>query len=130
VVDVRLPGDRVPAGPPAGHGRLVLVTAGGLPFLPSTVVRVDADTVAAGQPPGPIVSPSLLTPPEKEMATESSAWVPVLLWSELLALAVGMIIWLRRRWGRPQLWAVAVPVVLLVGVELGNQAARLLPNLM
>jgi sortase A len=129
VVDVRLPGDRVPVLS-TGKGRLVLTTAGGSPWLPTTVVRVDADTVSAGRPAGPVLATARLTAAEGPMATDTSAWVPVLLWFGLLLLVAGMITWLRRRWTGPHLWAVAVPVVLLVGVELGNEAARLLPNLM
>jgi len=130
VIDVRLPGDRVPLGPAAGHGRLVLVTAGGSPWQPSTVLWVDADTVSAGQSVGPVVPTALLAPTERILATDSSAWVPVLLWSELLLLVALVITWLRTRWAGPQLWVAAVPVVLVIGLELGTAAARLLPNLM
>jgi hypothetical protein len=130
VIDVRLAGERVPAGPAAGRGRLVLVTAGGSPWQPSTALWVDADTVAAGRPVGPVVPAAMLAPTEKILATDSSARVPVLLWSALLALAALLITWLRKRWAGPQLWVAAVPVILVIGLELANEAARLLPNLM
>ena len=130
VIDVRLPGDRVPAEPTAGRGRLVLVTAGGSLWLPSTGLWVDADTVSAGRPVGPVVPAATLTPTEKILATDSSAWAAVLLWSALLLLAALLVIWLRKRWAGPQLWVAAVPVILVIAVELGNEAARLLPNLM
>ncbi len=130
VIDVRLQGDRVPAGPTAGRGRLVLVTAGGSPWLPSTALWVDADTVSAGRPVGPVVAAAMLAPTEKILATDSSAWELVLLWSGLLLLSALLIAWLRKRWAGPQLWVAAVPVILVIGLELGNEAARLLPNLM
>lgn len=130
VIDVRLQGDRIPTGPAAGRGRLVLVTAAGSLWQPSTGLWVDADTVSAGRPVGPVVPAARLAPTEKILATDSSAWVLVLLWSGLLLLAALLITWLRRRWAGPQLWVAAVPVILVIGLELGNEAARLLPNLM
>ncbi len=129
VVDVRLAGDRVPAGPAAGRGRLVLVTARGSLWQPSTALWVDADTVSAGRPVGPVVPAAKLAPTEKLLATDNSAWDFVLLWGALLLLAALLITWLRKRWAGPQLWVAAVPVILVIGLELGNEAARLLPNL-
>jgi sortase A len=130
VLDVRQAGNPDPPLTP-GKGRLILVTAYGPPFAPTGVLRVDANTVSAPKPPPTmVVSASDITPSELALGTEPIASLPLVLWAQGLVLAAIGISWLRLRWGRWQTWTVAVPVLGYFGLEVANQVARLLPNLM
>jgi LPXTG-site transpeptidase (sortase) family protein len=130
VADVRRAGDRVfPLA--AGKGRLTLVTADGLPFIPSDALRVDADLTSAAQPsPGGLPPTSTLPSSEKVLATDATAWLPVVLWGQALVLSAGAITWARARWGRWQVWIVAVPLLTYLGLSIADQLSRLLLNLM
>ena len=130
VLDVRRAGDPVLPGPAAGRGRLILVTADGWPYLPSDVLRVDADLISKAQPSGGIaVAPANLPAAEKVLAGDSGAWIPLVLWGQGLLLAAAVITWARTRWGRWQVWVVAVPVLCYFGLAVADQAAGLLLNL-
>jgi len=52
------------------------------------------------------------------------------LWGQALLIAAGAITWARTRWGRWQVWIVAVPVLGYFGLAVADQAAGLLINLM
>jgi hypothetical protein len=131
VLDVRHEGDPIPAPPAAGAARLLLVTADGAPFLPSGVVRVDAELV--GSPvvgPPRLISPATLPAAERIMAGDpSTLWVLALWLQALIILSVGAV-WAWHRWGRAQAWIVFLPLLLLVGLSASGEAARLLPNLL
>jgi sortase A len=130
VLDVRREGDPKPPPLALNGGRLVLATADGVPLIPSGVLRVDADLVSQVQPsPQMVLSASDLSPSERAMGTDASAWIPLVLWGQGLVLGAGLIAWARTRWGRWQTWIVAVPVLLFFGLAVADQAARLLPNL-
>jgi sortase A len=129
VVDIRRAGDAVPAL--TGPGRLILATADGPPFAPTGVLRVDADLVSAAQATsGPLITPADLPLDEQLMATNSVAWVWLVLWGIPLALAASAVGWLSQRWGRWQAWIVAVPVLGYLGLAVADQVTQLLPNLM
>ncbi|HEX3589832.1 MAG TPA: hypothetical protein VHV74_09375 [Pseudonocardiaceae bacterium] len=53
-----------------------------------------------------------------------------MLWGEALLLAAAAITWARSRWGRWQIWVVAVPVFGFFGFAVANQASDLLINLL
>lgn len=130
VLDIRRTGDVVPPLNP-GAGRLVLVTADGPPFAPTGVLRIDANTIGTPKPaPTMVISSSDIGPSELVFGTESIAWVPLVLWGQGLVLVAAGISWLGSRWGRWQTWIVAVPVLGYFGLEVADQIARLLPNLM
>lgn len=130
VLDVRRAGDPVLPAPAAGKGRLILATADGWPFLPSGVLRVDADLISAAQPTPPlVVTAADLPADEKMLASDSAAWVPLVLWGQGLLVAAAVITWARTRWGRWQVWLVAVPVLCYFGLAVADQAAGLLLNL-
>ncbi|MDM4761762.1 sortase [Galbitalea sp. SE-J8] len=130
VSGIRFTGDLVPAPLAAGAGRLTLVSGVGLPFAPSSVVRVDADLVSAPQPaPDRVLDYAALAPSELTMAGDSSAWPLLTLALVLLALALVVLALSRRLWGRWQTWIVAVPVLAAIGVLAAQRAAALLPNL-
>jgi sortase A len=130
VLDVRRAGDTVP---PIGNsaGRLILATADGQPFVPSGVIRVDAQLTSApqGTPPMPI-TPKDLSPSENALGTDTRAWLPLVLWGGGLVLAAIGLSWADTLWNRWQTWIVAVPLLGFLGVEVADQVTVLLPNLM
>jgi sortase A len=130
VLDVRRAGNPDPPLTP-GKGRLILATADGPPYAPTGVVRVDADTIKAPKAaPKMVISTSDISPSELALGAEPGDWLPLVLWGEALLVAAIGITWLRSQWGRWQTWTVAVPVLGYLGVEVADQVARLLPNLM
>jgi len=131
VLDVRREGDPKPALLQPGKARLVLATADGVPLIPAGVLRVDADLISQVREPSPMVlTASDISASEQAMGTDPSAWVPLVLWGQGLVIAAILLAWARTRWGRWQVWIVAVPVMLFFGMAVADQAVRLLPNLM
>lgn len=131
ITGVRRAGDPVPPPVAAGGGRLTLVTATGLPYLPSGTVRVDADLVTDAQPSPPRpVTAGQLGPEDKPLAGDRGVLVGLVLWSQLLLLAACGFAWARVRWGVRQAWVVGVPVLAAVGLATAHAAAGLLPNLL
>lgn len=130
VLGVRHAGDLIPPPPATGAGRLVLVTAAGQPFMPQDVLRVDLDQITPVQPGSarPLTR-NALPPAELELAAEPEAWVPLVLWGQLLFITSFALVWSRARWGRAQAWVVGVPVLAAVGIAVADQIGRLLPNL-
>ena len=63
------------------------------------------------------------------LGTDTIAWLPLVLWGQCLLLGVGVLTWLRQRWGRWQTWIVAVPVLGFLSLSIADQVTRLLPNL-
>jgi sortase A len=130
VLDVRRAGDPVPTPPASGKGRLVLITGAGNAFMPTGTLLVDADlTSPVRLAPNRPLSSRDITPTERPMGTDPSAWVPLVLWGEALLLAAVALTLARVRWGRWQAWIVGVPVLLALGLTVCDQVARLLPNL-
>ena len=131
VLGVRREGDDAPATPGAGVGRLLLVTAAGSPFLPSGVLRVDAElegTAVVGS--APLLGTTALPARERVMASDSQTLWALALWLQaMIALSLGLV-WAWHRWGRAQAWIVMLPPLLLVGLAATGEAARLLPNLL
>ena len=131
VIDIRRAGDPLPPPLAAGSGRLILVTADGVPFDPTGEVYVDANLV--GQPfatPAQVLTSATLPTDENAMGTDPSAWVPLVLWGQLMLLAAAAAAWLSRAWGRWQTWLVAVPVLTYLSIMVADQVTRLLPNIM
>lgn len=131
VTAVRRPGDPVPPALAQGQGRLTLVTALGPRFMPTDLLRVDAELVTQAQPAPPrILTPASLDPAEQAMAGDPAGLVPLLLWLQLLLVAAVATVWLVVRWGRWQAWLVAAPIVFFAGVMASMSALQLLPNLL
>ncbi len=130
VIDKRGSGDPTPPAVASGKGRLVLVTATGLPFVPGGVLRVDADlqTQTFATPPNVIPS-SLLPSSEQPLGTDTSTLWALVLWLEALVLVAVAIVWSWHRWGRHQTWIVLVPLAVLVSIYVVDEFMRLLPNL-
>lgn len=130
VIAVRREGDQLPPALEPGAARLVLATADGRAFLPSGVLRVDADITSmpvGGQP--RLVTDDSLPGEERFMAADdSSLWVLVL-WLQAMIVVSVAAVWGWHRWGRPQTWVAFGPPLALVGMATAGEIARLLPNL-
>jgi sortase A len=130
VLDVRRPGDLNPPVKP-GQGRLILATADGPPFAPTGMVWVDADAITAPKPaPAMVISASEISPSELALGTQPGDWLPLVLWGEGLLVAALAVTWLRTQWSSWQTWMVAIPLLGYLGLEVADQVARLLPNVM
>lgn len=132
VTDVRRAGDTGTVAVDPEVGKLTLVTGDGPLFMPSDSVRVDAELVTNPLPaPGFAFGSSALAPSEQAMgAADRSGVLSLFLWAQLmLALSVAMA-WLRTRWGGTQTRMVAIPLIVLAGLQVAHHAARLLPNLL
>lgn len=131
VTAVRRAGDPQPAPLAVGKGRLTLVTADGPAYRPTGALRVDADLVTAPfEGAGPAIATSVLPKADVAMASDTAAWILVVLWGQLLLLALAATAWARYRWGRWQTWLVAIPVIGAIGLGLSDELARTLPNLL
>ncbi|MGK2948295.1 MAG: sortase domain-containing protein [Acidimicrobiales bacterium] len=130
VVGVRREGDPIPPPIEAGQSRLVLTTADGPPFAPNGVLRVDALMEGAEPGSGRLLTSDGLPPPEDTMAGDTSELWALVLWLQALILVALAAVWAWHRWGRAQAWVVFLPPLMLVGISVSNQAARLLPNLL
>ncbi|MFC7219898.1 sortase [Streptomyces polyrhachis] len=131
VTAVRRAGDPQPPVLADGKGRLMLVTADGTPFLPTDVLRVDADLVSAPVPGAkPAVAPGALPAEERAMGAQESAWMPLVLWLQGLALAVAALVWIRTRLGRGHAWLIGLPALAALSLAAADAALMLLPNLL
>jgi len=108
-----------------------LETARGLPFMPSGVVRVDADLVSALQPAGLRQSSFWQLPAAaKELASDTRTVWALVFALQFLVLAVLGATYSLRLVGRAKTWVVFAPVLLLAGLLTADQVTLLLPNLM
>src|ERR1700722_7005495 len=130
VIDLRRGGDPLPPAPASGAGRMVLVTANGSPLDPTGILYVDADETSKPEPSSGEVLSAYMSPTENAMANETQAWLPIVLWGQLLLLIAIALGWLWSAWGKWQTWVIAVPLVGFVVLCIADQATRLLPNLM
>ena len=131
VIGVRRPGDPIPALLQSGEGRLTLVTAMGPRFMPTDLLRVDAELVSQVQPSPPrVITPASMDPAEQAMAGDPEGLVPLLLWLQVLLAVAVATVWLVLRWGKWQAWLVAAPIFFVAGVMASMSAIRLLPNLL
>lgn len=131
VVGVRYAGDPALPAVQSGEGRLTLVTARGLPYIPSGVVRVDAQLVSRPMGAGARqTTPNTLPLADRPLASDpSTAWLLVF---ALQALIVAELIATRafNRFGAQRVWIVFAPIMLAIGVVATDQISRLLPNLL
>jgi len=131
VIGVRHEGDPVPAPPGTGAGRLLLATAAGTRFMPSGVLRVDADlAIPAVSGPGGRVNSASLPPAEQMMAGDPGSLGALVLWLQALVVVTFGATWAWHQWGRAKAWIVCLPPLLLVGLSASAEAAHLLPNLL
>ena len=67
---------------------------------------------------------------EAIMASDTTTLWALALWMQALVLVTVAFVWAWHRWGRAKAWIVGFPVLLLVGLFVADQVARLLPNLL
>ena len=132
VEDVRRPGDPFPPALAAGGSQLTLVTSEGsgwrTGWAPSNAVYVDA-VLKGAVVPAPSTA-GIATDGDQVMHHDSRGFYPLILWLQLLLVAVVGGIWARSRWGYWQSWLVAVPVA-FAGLWGASQSLwLLLPNLL
>jgi sortase A len=130
VIDLRRAGDPLPQPVAAGGARMILVTADGPPLAPTGTLYVDADLTSKPQPaPVMVLSSSNLSSSENAMGNDLQAWLPIVLWTQLLLLITVALSWLWTAWSKWQTWLIAVPIVGYVVVSAADEVTRLLPNL-
>ena len=131
VEDVRRPGDPFPKALPVGGSQLTLVTSEGSGWrsvwAPSHAVYVDALLKDKTVPSASTVG--LPSTDEAPMQGDTSGLYPLVLWMQLLALAIVGVVLGRSRWGVWQTWLVGTPVVIAALWGASNNIWLLLPNL-
>jgi len=131
VIGVRYAGDYSPPPPSRGQGRLVLETARGFPFMPSGVIRVDAELVSTTHPNGQRQTNYWqLSFADKELAGDTRTVWALVFTLQFLILAEASAIYSLKKVGRAKTWVVFVPVLLLAGLLVADQVTEMLPNLM
>lgn len=130
VSKLRRAGDQVTNDLGSAAGRLTLVTAEGIPFIPNAVLRVEAELVGqAKSTPSRNVPFGAIATSEQAMAGDLDALSPAIFLAQALILVLIGFIWLRRNWGKTQAWLVGVPALAWLGSHFFEQVIRLLPNL-
>ncbi len=131
VTSIRQDGDEATNDLGASKGRLTLVSADGLPFTGSSIVRVEAALI--GDPkltPVRAIPNQAILPEEKAMSGNSNAVVPIIFLTQaLIFLGIG-VLWLSRKWGRTQAWLAGAPILIFLGSLWSNYVIQLLPNLL
>jgi len=130
VLGVRYAGDPSPPPPRARQGRLILLTARGLPFMPSGVARVDAELVSEPQPAGfRQTSFWQLPSADQELAHDTRTVWALVFALQFFGVAVAGATWCLRLFGKAKTWVVFVPVLLLAALVVADRVILLLPNL-
>lgn len=131
VLGLRYAGDPAPAAPKAGAGRIILETARGAAYVPTGVVRVDAQLTGTAQAAGKRQTTfATLAVADKELATDTSTiWALVFALQFLILIEVALV-WAYVRMGLRRTWVVFVPLFLLAGLLVADQVTSLLPNLL
>lgn len=112
-------------------GRLTLVTANGMPFIPTDVTRVDATLVSKAFPaPSPAIASNGIPDNEQPLAGDAEGAVALSWLLELLLLlaVVSVLAW--KRWDRRAAWVVFFPLILATSLACADRVCLLLPNLL
>ncbi|SMD15036.1 sortase domain-containing protein [Kibdelosporangium aridum] len=130
VDSVRREGDPIPPALARGGSRMVLVSAeGGDLTGPERTLFVDTTLIgeASAAPGG---RPRTQLPEEEALSRDTGVLIELVLWLQVLVLAVGFFAWARIRWGRWETWLVGVPIVVAATWQVYHAGAvALLPNL-
>lgn len=131
VIGLRYAGDPAPPPVTAGEGRMLLVSARGLPYLPVGTVRVDAQLVTDAQPTGLRQTRfATLGEADKELKGDASMVWALVFALQFLVLIEVIAVWSYRRVGPLRTWIVFAPLTLVACLWVGGEVVRLLPNLM
>lgn len=132
VLGIRGPHTRLPtlvAG--SGSGRLTLVTASGVPFIPTDVTRVDATLVSKAFPAPPTTfAPNGIPDNEQPMAGDAGGAVALSWLLELLLILAVLSVLAWKRWDRRAAWVVFFPLILATSLACADRVCLLLPNLL
>jgi LPXTG-site transpeptidase (sortase) family protein len=130
VSGLRQAGDEGLAPVKAGTNQLVLTTAQGNLFSPTSVLRVDAELQGAAFETGQRVTEWGSIPTESRELSIDTRFVWLLVLNLALLLATRLfLMWFANKFGRTKAWLVFAPVLALNLVLCIDQATRLLPNL-
>ncbi|MFJ3959089.1 sortase [Arthrobacter sp. NPDC090010] len=131
VSGIRNPGDPEPGAMKPSEGRMTLATAGGLPFLPDDVLRVDAKLVStAGAKALDAIRVGSITDAEKPLGSDTSGLVGLVFLLQLAIAAGVACVWSWKKWGRWQSWMIFIPAFLTLGLLIATPLGMLLPNLL
>ncbi|WP_157416331.1 sortase [Agromyces allii] len=131
VIGLRYAGDPTPPAPKQGESRMILQTARGAAFAPSGIAYVDARLTSKVQPAGTRQTTTLTLPREDTaLATDLTTVWALVFALQFFVVAEFAAVWSFRRIGAQKTWVVFVPVLLLGGLFVADQVARLLPNLL
>lgn len=131
VMGIRYAGDPSPLALTAGTSRLVLTTARGPAFVPTGIVRVDAELTSTVQPPGQRQTTFASLPTShRELATDARTVWALVFALQFLILVEVLLVWAFLRLGFRRTWVVFVPIFLVAGLLVADQVTNLLPNLL
>lgn len=131
VTGMRHAGDKGLAPVKAGSNHLVLTTAEGQFFTPTSVLRVDAELQGTAFETGLRVTKWAAIPAEgRELGIDTRYSWALGLTLLLLALVQILGMWSVRRFGRAKVWLVVAPMFAFAMLLTIDQATRLLPNLL
>lgn len=131
VMGIRYAGESTP--PPIGtdEGRLVLVSARGLPYIPTGAVFVDAELTSEVEDRGArFTTYATLPPSAKPFASDTSTVWALVFALQFIVLAEILLLWLMPRLDARRAWIVFFPTMLLGGIWAAYQLTLLLPNLL
>lgn len=113
------------------QGRLTLVTASGPSYMPTGVLRVDAQLVSKPFATPPVAFASgMIAPDEQALAGDGNgAFALSWLLELLVVLAVGLV-WAWKRWDSRAAWIVLTPAIAAVAFACADRVCDLLPNLL
>jgi LPXTG-site transpeptidase (sortase) family protein len=130
VIGARGPGTRLPTLA-AGSGRLTLVTATGHPFMPSGVLRVDADLISKAFPRPPVaIGPGAIADDEQALKGDHGGLSALAWLLELLVVLGVAAVWAWKRWDVLATWVVFTPLLAVTALAAADRVCDLLPNLL
>jgi LPXTG-site transpeptidase (sortase) family protein len=131
VTAVRYAGDKGLAPVKVGTSTLVLTSAQGQFFVPSQVVRVDAELVGKTFDSGIRATKwGNIGLESRELGSDaSSLWLMSLVLLAILIIEL-LALWSVRKFGIPKTWIVFTPLLTLSFILFAEQITRLLPNLL
>ena len=131
VLSLRYAGDPAPPVPTATQGRLILETARGPAYVPTGVVRIDAQQVSKVMNAGARQTTYASLPvADKELATDTRTVWGLIFALQFLILVEVLLVWSFYRMGLWRTWVVFVPVSIVAGLLVADQITNLLPNLL
>jgi len=131
VSNIRRAGDEATNALGSSMGRLTLVSASGLPFFATDVIRVEATLDGAPKAtPNRVIPNRAIDENEAALASNMDAVTPLIFMTQILIALMFAISWLSRKWGRVQSWIAGAPAIVFLGGIWASQLIQLLPNLL